>query len=88
MRQQVRRYLSIGTSLMLSVASLIGIPIKAHALNNQPLLEPEKKVNLVVHVWNKFTLKAYAKAYIKETYPKWGRNEWSALNKLWGKESA
>jgi len=87
MRQQVARYLSIGTSLMLSFASLIGIPVKAHALSNQPSLEPKKEVKLV-HVWNKFTLKAYTKAYIKETYPKWGRNEWSALGKLWGKESA
>ena len=88
MRQQLARYISIGTSLMLSFASLIGIPIKAHALNKQPELEPKKEVKLVVHVWNKFTLKAYTKAYIKETYPKWGRAEWSALGKLWGKESA
>lgn len=88
MQQQIKRYLSVGTSLVLSVASLIGIPIKAAALNNQPQIEPKKEVKLVIHVWNKFTLKAYAKAYIKETYPKWGRNEWSALNKLWGKESA
>ena len=88
MQQEIKRYLSIGSSLMLSVASLIGIPIKAHALNNQPHIEPKKEVKLVVHVWNKFTLKAYTKAYIKETYPKWGRAEWSALGKLWGKESA
>ena len=88
MRQEIKQYLSVGTSLMLSFASLIGIPVKAHALSNQPPLEPEKEVKLVVHVWNKFTLKAYTKAYIKETYPKWGRNEWSALSKLWGKESA
>jgi hypothetical protein len=86
MRQEIKQYLSIGTSLMLSFASLIGIPVKAHALSNQPPLEPKKEVKLV-HVWNKFTLKAYTKAYIKETYPKWGRNEWSALGKLWGKES-
>ena len=88
MRQQLARYISITTSLLLSFASLIGIPVKAIALSNQPQLEPKKEVKLVVHVWNKFTLKAYTKAYIKETYPKWGRNEWSALNKLWGKESA
>jgi hypothetical protein len=87
MHHELKRYLSICTSLVLSVASLIGIPIKAHALNNQPQLEPKKEVKLV-HVWNKFTLKAYAKAYMKETYPSWGRSEWSALNKLWGKESA
>jgi hypothetical protein len=87
MHDEIKRYLSIGTSLVLSVASLIGIPIKAHALNSQTQLEPKKEVKLV-HVWNKFTLKAYAKAYMKETYPSWGRSEWSALNKLWGKESA
>ena len=87
MRQQLARYISISTSIMLSFASLIGIPIKAHALSNQPPLEPKKEVKLI-HVWNKFTLKAYAKAYMKETYPKWGRNEWYALNKLWSKESA
>jgi hypothetical protein len=87
MRQEMKQYLSVGTSLMLSFASLIGLPVKAHALSNQPPLEPKKEVKLV-HVWNKFTLKAYTKAYIKETYPKWGRNEWSALGKLWGKESA
>ena len=88
MRQEIKQYLSVGTSLMLSFASLIGLPVKAHSLSNQPQLEPKKEVKLVVHVWNKFTLKAYTKAYIKETYPKWGRNEWSALSKLWGKESA
>jgi hypothetical protein len=87
MHNELKRYLSIGTSLILSVASLIGIPIKVHALNSQPQIEPKKEVKSV-HVWNKFTLKAYTKAYIKENYPKWGRNEWSALGKLWGKESA
>ena len=88
MRQEIKQYLSISTSLMLSFASLIGIPVKAHTLSNQPEIEPKKEVKLVIHVWNKFTLKAYTKAYIKETYPTWGRSEWSALGKLWGKESA
>jgi hypothetical protein len=88
MRQEIKQYLSVGTSIMLSFASLIGIPVKAHALSNQPEIKPKKEVKLVIHVWNKFTLKTYTKAYIKETYPTWGRSEWSALNKLWGKESA
>ena len=87
MQQRIAKYISVGSTIMLSVASLIGIPIKAAALTTKPPLEPKKEVRLI-HVWNKFTLKAYAKAYIKETYPKWGRNEWYALNKLWGKESA
>ena len=86
MRQEIKQYLSVGTSLMLSFASLIGLPIKAAALESK-VIEPKKEVKRI-HVWNKFTLQTYAKAYIKETYPSWGRGEWSALSKLWGKESA
>jgi hypothetical protein len=69
MRQEIKQYLAVSSSLMLSIASLIGVPVKAHALSNQPEIKPKKEVKLVVHVWNKFTLKAYTKAYIKETYP-------------------
>jgi hypothetical protein len=32
--------------------------------------------------------KTYARGYIALEYPQWGRSEWSALKKLWGKESA
>ena len=89
MRKEIKQYLSISTSLILSIASLIGIPIKAQAISNEPpVLEPKKEVKLVIHVWNKFTLKAYTKAYMNENYPEWGRSEWTALKKLWGKESA
>lgn len=87
MQQRLAKYVSVGTTIMLSIASLIGIPIKAAALSIKQPLEPKKEVRLV-HVWNKFTIKAYAHAYIKETYPKWGRGEWRALLNLWGKESA
>lgn len=87
MHQRLAKYISVGSTIMLSVASLIGIPIKAAALSVKPPLEPKKEVKLV-QVWNKFTIKAYAKAYIHETYPKWGRGEWRALLNLWGKESA
>jgi hypothetical protein len=86
MQQAIARYISIGTSILLSLASLIGIPIKAAALEPE-VIEPKKEVKYI-HVWNKFTIKAYTKAYIQENYPSWGRSEWSALSKLWGKESA
>lgn len=86
MHKHLARYISMGSSIILSVASLIGIPIKAAALENKTI-EPKKEVKYI-HVWNKFTIKAYAKAYMQETYPSWGRGEWYALNKLWGKESA
>jgi len=87
MQQRIAKYISVGSTIMLSVASLIGIPIKAAALSIKQPIEPKKEVRLV-QVWNKFTIKAYAKAYINETYPKWGRGEWRALLNLWGKESA
>ena len=38
--------------------------------------------------WTPRVAKAYAKALIKLEYPNWNRSEWSALAKLWGKESA
>jgi hypothetical protein len=37
--------------------------------------------------WTPRMAKAYAKALIKYEYPHWNRSEWSALAKLWGKES-
>jgi hypothetical protein len=86
MQQALARYISTGTSILLSIASLIGIPIKAAALESK-VVEPKKEVKRI-HVWNKFTIQAYTKAYIKENHPSWGRGEWSALSKLWGKESA
>ena len=38
--------------------------------------------------WKPRVAKAYAKALMKLEYPHWNRSEWSALAKLWGKESA
>ncbi len=37
--------------------------------------------------WTPRVAKAYAKALMKWNYPNWNRSEWSALSKLWGKES-
>ena len=87
MNSEIRKLTSLSGSIILSVASLIGLPIKAEALVIQAPIEPKKEVKLI-HVWNKFTLKVYTKAYMHENYPEWGRSEWTALKKLWGKESA
>jgi hypothetical protein len=38
--------------------------------------------------WTPRVAKAYTKALMKIEYPHWNRSEWSALAKLWGKESA
>ena len=32
--------------------------------------------------------KTYARGFMAMEYPSWGRAEWKALSKLWGKESA
>ena len=45
MQQRLAKYISVGTTIMLSVASLIGIPIKAAALSIKPPVEPKKEVN-------------------------------------------
>jgi hypothetical protein len=37
--------------------------------------------------WTPRMAKAYAKALLKWEYPHWNKSEWSALAKLWGKES-
>jgi hypothetical protein len=37
--------------------------------------------------WTPRVAKAYTKALLKIEYPHWNRSEWSALAKLWGKES-
>jgi hypothetical protein len=85
MQRHIAKYVSLGSTIILTVASLIGLPVKAAAL--EPKIEAKKQVK-TVHIWNKFTLKAYTRAYIHENYPSWGRGEWVALSKLWGKESA
>ena len=38
--------------------------------------------------WTPRVAKTYTKALLKLEYPHWNRSEWSALAKLWGKESA
>jgi hypothetical protein len=37
--------------------------------------------------WTPRVAKAYTRALLKIEYPHWNRSEWSALAKLWGKES-
>jgi hypothetical protein len=84
MQQQVKRALSIGSTLILSLATLISIPFKSH-------------VNVVEHTfecidigsfkWTPYMSKRYARAYILMHYPEWNRNEWKALKKLWTAES-
>jgi hypothetical protein len=81
----LRRYSAAFTAGMLSFAALVGVPIKAYIQQTHDIacVNPEKPV-----FWNKQMAKTYAAGYIKLHYPKWGRGEWRALVRLWGKESA
>ena len=81
----IRRYTASISAAVLAFAALVGIPIKAYVQQTQQLAyvnpEPPK-------FWTKQMAKTYAAGYIKLHYPKWGRGEWRALVRLWGKESA
>ena len=85
MDSSIKKYLAVAGSMVLTTATLFGIPFKAYAhhIHEQACVneKPPK-------IWNKHTAKTYAYAYMSMTYPSWGRGEWRALSKLWGKESA
>ena len=84
MKQQVMRALSIGGTLILSLATLIGIPLKAyiHMVEYDP-----KCVDIGPFKWTPHMAKVYTRGYITTHYPEWNRSEWRALDKLWTADS-
>ena len=84
MQQQVKRALSIGSTLVLSLATLIGIPLKSyiHMVNHDP-----KCVDIGPFKWTPHMAKVYTRGYMSVHYPEWNRSEWKALEKLWTAES-
>lgn len=85
MDSSIKKYIAIGSSLFLSFATLLGIPFKAyvHQVHEQACINEHPP-----RIWTKHMAKTYAYSYMTMTYPSWGRSEWRALVKLWGKESA
>lgn len=85
-----KQYIAMTASMMLVFATLIGIPtreyIKQIAVSQKCI--PFSITFNVPKFWNKQMSKTYAYGIIRLDYPKWNRNEWVALTKLWGKESA
>jgi hypothetical protein len=81
----VKKYFASISIAILTLASLVGIPVKQ--LANQDNYDP-KCVEFGPTIWSKQRAKAYALAYMKVHHPTWTRAEWRSLNKLWGKESA
>jgi hypothetical protein len=80
----MKKYLAIGSSMILTTTTLLGIPFKSYVneIHEQACIDEQPKY------WTKSMAKAYARGYIRIYYPTWGKGEWSALKKLWGKESA
>jgi hypothetical protein len=89
MKNQVKRYQAIVMVSILSFASLIGIPIKGYLKQIQEEAE-QTIINVTVApiYWTPHMSKVYARGLMASQYPSWGRAEWRALAKLWGKESA
>ena len=81
------KYKALASTVMLMAASMVGIPIKSYV--QQVHSDPDPKcVEVGPKYWTPYMSKVYARGYMATEYPSWGRAEWRALMKLWGKESA
>ena len=81
------KYKALASTVMLMAASMIGIPAKSYV--NQVHSDPDPKcVEVGPKYWTPYMSKVYARGFMATEYPSWGRAEWRALMKLWGKESA
>lgn len=90
MFQRNNRYAAMVSTTILAAASLIGIPLKSTVKQLHDIVEPDPNCETVVSpdYWTPYMSKTYARGYMAIEYPSWGRAEWRALLKLWGKESA
>jgi len=90
MNQQLRKAQAIVMTILLSLASMIGIPLKGYIKHVHEELEKSTtyiQIKTPIY-WTAYMSKTYARGFIAMEYPSWGRAEWKALSKLWGKESA
>jgi hypothetical protein len=90
MNQQLRKVQAIAMTVLLSLASMIGIPLKGYIKHVHDELEKSPtyiQIKTPIY-WTAYMSKTYARGFIAMEYPSWGRAEWKALSKLWGKESA
>ena len=81
----MKRLVSVGSTIVLTITTLLGIPLKVYHKSIEAQCVDEQTLP---QIWTKAKAKAYALSYIQTFYPDWGRGEWKALAKLWGKESA
>jgi len=89
MNNAVKRYQVIISASLLAFSSMIGIPIKSYVKHvKDDVKELGNNEATCPNYWNPYMSKTYARGFIAIEYPHWGRAEWRALLKLWGKESA
>ena len=81
----MKKLLAKHLSWLLALFSAPFLPTPAYAI--AVAIQMEDKCEDTSH-WKPRVAKAYAKALMKLEYPHWNKSEWSALAKLWGKESA
>jgi hypothetical protein len=83
MRQPVKKVISVSASIILTVTTIINIPIKViteHKYIPKCVGEPPIQ-------WTPDLIKVYARGLMAMDYPQWNHNEWVALDKLWTQES-
>jgi hypothetical protein len=87
---QGKKYVALISTFILAVASLVGIPLKSTVKQLHDSVEPKEPQCEPAGptYWTPYMSKTYARGYMAIEYPTWGRAEWRALLKLWGKESA
>lgn len=90
MNSQIRKYQAMIMTAILTVASMIGIPLKGYIKQVHEEIEASPtyiEIKTPIY-WTARMSKTYARGFMAMEYPTWGRAEWKALSKLWGKESA
>ncbi len=80
----MKRLLAGYLSWLLAFLSAPFFPSTSYAIAVATQLE---KNCVDTQLWTPRVAKSYAKGLMKWNYPHWNKSEWSALAKLWGKES-
>lgn len=81
------KFVAMAMTVIVSLATIIGIPVKAYVKQIHDDIDPTC-IDAKPTIWTPYMSKTYARGFIAMEYPTWGRAEWRALLKLWGKESA
>jgi len=83
MQHPVKRVVSVCVTIVLSLTTVISLPIKAmHQHKPAPKCVGEQPI-----AWTPQLIRVYARGLMAMDYPQWNHNDWYALDKLWTQES-